>query len=166
MTLLSFETIDLERHRDACIKHRRDSYVVSFADGHERFEAENGPDGHGYIEWLESRINDLPEGCVHAWLNDVIVGQIESRVRDDHTGYVNLFYLIPSARGRGLGRELHAYAISLFSSLDIAVARLTVSVENERAMGYYRHLGWRDMGFRPGRNDSCLFEIAIEDVGL
>ena len=123
----------------------------------------NGSDGQGYVEWLEQRIKELPQGCVHAWLNNSIVGQIESRIRDDQSGYVNLFYLVPDVRGRGLGRELHDYAIEMFDTLNVDMVRLTVSVENERAMGFYRRLGWTDIGFRPGRNDARLFEFRMFD---
>ena len=99
---------------------------------------------------------------VHAWENDLIVGQIESRIRPDNTGYVNLFYIAPNARRRGLGRKLNDYVIAMFSSLDVDVARLTVSIGNERAIGFYRSLGWIDLGLRLGRTDSRLFETAIK----
>ena len=164
MSNLTFETIDPDRHRDLCIRFRRDSYMSSFVDGNERFDAENGSDGSGYIEWLKQRINDLPRGCVHGWLDGKIVGQIESRIRDDGTGYVNLFYLVAESRGRGHGRELHNYVIDMFASLDVELVRLSVSVDNGPALGYYQHLGWNDMGFRSGRSDTRLFEFAVNRV--
>ena len=165
MAILKFETIDINRHRDICIQFRRDSYTASFKDGHQRFDAENGSDGNGYIEWLDQRISELPKGCVHVWFNGTIVGQIESRIRDDNTGYINLFYLAPDFRGRGFGRAIHNYVIHLFASLDVTVVRLTASVENERALGYYRHLGWEDTGFRKGRSDSRCFQFTIVPQG-
>lgn len=162
--MLRFETIDLDLHRELCIGYRRDSYACSFEDGLVRFDAENGADGTGYIEWLSQRIQELPQGCVHAWRGDSIVGQIESRLRDDNSGYVNLFYLVPDARGEGLGRELNTYAVNMFSALNVDVIRLTVSKENESAIGFYRKLGWKDLGLRPGRDDGLLFEFTAEET--
>ena len=156
-----FATIDLTRHRDICIRFRRDSYISSFEDGDQRFTSENGADGSEYVDWLVERIKEFPDGCVHCWFNGNIVGQIESRIRDDQTGYVNLFYIAPDFRGKGFGRVLHNYAIELFESLQIQVVRLTVSIENDNALGYYRHLGWVDLGFRPGRTDSRVFQFNI-----
>ena len=161
MPSLKFETIDCVRHRDLCIQFRRDSYCTSFEDGDRRFAADNGADGAGYIEWLGKRISEFPKGCVHCWLDETIVGQIESRIRDNNSGYVNLFYITPDFRGHGYGRELHNYVIDLFASLGIEIVRLTVSIENERAQGYYRHLGWKDQGFRPGRTDARLYQFEI-----
>lgn len=163
-SILRFETIDLASTRELCIQYRRDSYLCSFTDGDKRFAEENGEDGSGYVDWLERRIDELPQGCVHAWRCDSIVGQIESRLRDDGSGYVNLFYLAPHARGCGLGRQLNRYSIELFDSLGAATVRLTVSANNKAALGFYRRMGWREIGPRPGRQDALLFEYAVDSA--
>ena len=162
--MLEFKTIDLVHHRDTCVQFRRDSYACSFADGKQRFDKENGTDGSGYIEWLGKRLAEFPQGCVHVWNQSVIIGQIESRLREDRSGYVNLFYLEPGSRGRGLGRELHEYAVDLFASLNVQIVRLTVSEENENAMRFYRCLGWKEVGPRPGRNDSRVFAYTVTEA--
>lgn len=66
--------------------------------GAESFDQQNGADGSGYISWLRDRLGEFPQGCVHAWDGDRIVGQLEFRKRADGTGYVNLFYLVPDVR--------------------------------------------------------------------
>lgn len=162
MTQLMFTTIDLAKHKDMCIKFRRDSYVRSFPDGLERFNTENGVDGNGYIEWLRERINDFPQGCVHAWITQHIVGQIESCVRDNGTGYVNLFYLVPDARGRGWGTQLHDYISHIFASENVKNIRLSVAIQNEQAISFYRKIGWRELGLRPGCDDTLVFEYTID----
>ena len=103
MTALTFRTIDIPTHAAECVRFRRDSYACSFEDGLERFAAENGADGADYLTWLAKRIKEFPAGCVHAWLGDRIVGQIESRLREDGSGKVNLFYLVPDAAGARFG---------------------------------------------------------------
>lgn len=163
MKPLTFKTIDLCTHADLCIKFRLDSYVCSFTDGRERFEADSGEDGGRYLEWLRQRISDLPLGCVHAWENNRIVGQIESRLRDDGNGYVNLLYLRPGDRGFGRGQQLHAYVMNMFAAQKAGVVRLTVSAENQRALAFYQKLGWKNLGPKSEREDSLLFEYAISD---
>ena len=62
---LDFRPIDLSRHGALAIEFRRDSYVCSFGSD-EIFVAENGADGRGYIDWLRVRLQQFPEGHVHA----------------------------------------------------------------------------------------------------
>jgi hypothetical protein len=102
---LVFETIDLERHAKLCVEFRRDSYACSFPDGSERFDAENGATGNKYLDWLGQRISQFLQGFVHTWAADQIVGQLEFRIRSEGIGYVNLFYLTPTARGAGFSNQ-------------------------------------------------------------
>ena len=116
---LHFHPIDLSRHGELAIEFRRDSYVCSFGDD-QIFVEENGADGSGYLEWLRLRLAQFPEGHVHAWRGDEIVGQIEMMI-GSRAGYINLFYLRPDARGFGLGDELHDYAVAVllgYTSVD------------------------------------------------
>jgi ribosomal protein S18 acetylase RimI-like enzyme len=72
-----------------------------------------------------------------------IVGQIEMgkwRV-DPAVGFVNLFYLIPTYRGRGLGGQLHAHAVDFLKQLGYRTARLCVSPTNVRAVRFYQKNG-------------------------
>lgn len=159
-TTLSFRPIDLERHADRCIAFRRDSFVSSFGTD-EAFVEKCGADGAGYIAWLREHRAAFPDGFVHVWDGDTLVGQMEMRVRDDpQIGYVNLFYLIAAVRGRGLGDQLHEYALRFFRGRDVATIQLSVSPTNRRALAYYQKHGWRDLGPRPGREQVHLMERA------
>src|SRR4051812_1334309 len=105
---LRFQSIDLARDANVCIQFRRDSYFCSFGAG-EAFDPATGG-ATGYLDRLRQRLAALPEGIVHAWRGNRIVGQIEARVASDAAGgYVNLFYLTAEERGRGAGDELHAH---------------------------------------------------------
>lgn len=145
---LRFATIDLERHADVCVAFRRDSFVVSFGDD-QRFVEQCGADGSAYLSRMEERIASYPAGHVHLWRGSEIVGQIELRPMPDGTGYVNLFYLAPGARGSGLGDVLHDYATRLFAREGIATAHLSVSPSNARALRFYARYGWQDVGPSP-----------------
>jgi ribosomal protein S18 acetylase RimI-like enzyme len=71
---------------------------------------------------------------------------------------VNLYYLAPAWRGRGLGQELEAYAMEFFRKRGLAVARLSVAPRNATAVAFYLRHGWRDLGPRPEAPEVHLME--------
>jgi ribosomal protein S18 acetylase RimI-like enzyme len=159
---LRFVPIDLARHRDVCVRFRRDATICSFGDDG-RFERESGADGSGYLDWLRERISELPLGCVHVWQGDEIIGQMEMRHgRTAGSGYVNLFYLVPAQRGMGKSILLHDYAAKLFQSLGKERMQLCVAPANHRAVHFYRKAGWVDLGPRPGQADVHLMEFRLQ----
>ena len=157
---LSFQTIDLVRHGDVCVAFRRDSYVCSFGSDQAFFEG-GGIDG--YLEWLRAGIARHPKGHVHVWNESSIVGQLEMRIRtnDPPTGYVNLFYLVPEARGTKAAGMLQKYAIEFMRAGGVHLAHLSVSPTNLRAMAYYQKHSWRDLGPRSDDTAVHLMEITI-----
>lgn len=156
---LQFHTIDVGRHFAEAVAFRRDSYVCSFGND-AIFIAENGADGSGYLHWLAGRVQQFPEGHVHAWQGDAIVGQLEMII-GSRGGYINLFYLRPESRGRGLGDELHDYALALLRSHGVGLAGLSVSPTNGRAVRYYQRHGWEDRGPRPGAPHVHEMELVV-----
>src|SRR4051812_28752916 len=100
---LIFRAIDLNRHANVCVEFRADSYVCGDGDDR-RFWATAGPNGRDYLARLAAYMEALPGSCVHAWLDEQVVGQVEM-IRDPNdpsAGKVNLFYLRPDYRGLGL----------------------------------------------------------------
>jgi RimJ/RimL family protein N-acetyltransferase len=153
--------IDLERHAQTCIDFRRDSYLASFGT-HEGCDAEMGADGLFYLEKLRKRMAQVPEGNAHVWHGDRIIGQTEMRLEEQPgVGYVNLFYLLPEWRGRGLGWRLHRHAVDVFTRLGMKSMRLSVSRSNEPAIAFYRRLGWRRVGFRPNKETMDILEFRL-----
>lgn len=156
---LRFEPANIEKHAKTCIVFREDSFVVSFGDATKFYEH----DGRGverYMEWLKAKITKDPNSVVHVWSGDQIIGQIElGTLRDDPTkGYVNLYYLVPELRGRGLGAQLDSHAMAYFKKLGFTAARLSVSPTNSRALAYYKRMGWVDLGPRPGHPEVHFME--------
>jgi len=103
---LCFKSIDLETHGDVYVRFRRDSFICSFArDG---FFDGAGPNGVDYLEGLRQRQTRFPDGYVHLWYRDKIIGQVGMQILEEpRMGYVNLFYLIAEMRGTGAATTLH-----------------------------------------------------------
>jgi aminoglycoside 6'-N-acetyltransferase len=152
--------MDLGRHAGDCIALRRAAYLASFGSP-EGIDEEMGPDNARYLDSLAARIAQVPEGNAHLWQGERIVGQTEMRLVDDEpgVGYVNLFYLLPDFRGRGLGRMLHEHAVAVFSRLGRRTLRLSVATGNAAAIGFYRKLGWVTVGTRPNRVPMEIMEF-------
>jgi len=131
-TRLVFKPINLDAHTSVCIAFRRDSFICSF--GMDGFFKEAGPDGAHYIELLRSRAAKFPDGYVHAWHDDKIVGQMEMQIIEEpRRGYVNLFYMIEEMRGAGVSGELQDYAMNFMRRHGVQIAQLSVSPTNTRA---------------------------------
>ena len=162
--LLDFQPIDFKQHSQVCIEFRVYSFVASFGDA-DRFHEEDGRGADRYLDWLREKSKADPRSCVHIWFEGQIIGQIEmGRFKSDPAiGYVNLFYLRPQMRGRGMASHLQRYAIDYFRSIGLKKARLSVSPTNARAVAYYKKHGWRDLGPRPGHPEVHLMEIDIQD---
>jgi ribosomal protein S18 acetylase RimI-like enzyme len=159
MSSLRFAPIDFEKDAEICVLFRRDSYFCSFGEG-EAFEATGG--AVGYLELLRERHALLPEGIVHVWRNDHIIGQIEAQLPSNAPGgYVNLFHLVPEERDRGTGALLQEYVVSLFTRRGVSSLRLSVSPTNARAMRFYAKHGWRDLGPRPDYVRVHLMELCV-----
>jgi ribosomal protein S18 acetylase RimI-like enzyme len=161
MNELRFHTIDLQHDADRCLAFARDAYTCSFGSD-ALLVQEFGADGRGYVEWLRARIEQFPAGHVLACDGTEVIGQITMIPRQDppDSGYINLFYLAPSSRGTGHGKELHDYALRVFRDRGARLLRLSVSPTNPRAMRFYRKHGWRDLGLVQGRSVH-LFELAL-----
>ena len=53
-------------------------------------------------------------------------------------GHLEMLFLDPAARGRGLGRRLLEHGIAR-----LGVTELTVNEQNPQAVGFYEHLGFK-----------------------
>lgn len=139
---LVFRTIDPDRDGELAYRHFVETARASFG------LAERTMRRADHLRWLRARVEEFPEGHVLAMLGDgggeQIVGQLELEVPYGKTvGYVNLFYVAKAYRRRGYGRALHQYAERYFRSWGAERIALDVSPENRRAVGFYRHLGYR-----------------------
>jgi ribosomal protein S18 acetylase RimI-like enzyme len=135
---LQYRTIDFEKDKELIIKFRKDSYVVSFGS------EEGFGDELAYINRIKERVKKFPEGQVIIEKDNLPIGQMEMQIRDfdgKDIGYVNLFYLIPEYRGKGLGKDLIRYAEDFFRKSNVTEYHLRVSPTNERAIRFYKGSG-------------------------
>ncbi|MCM3118001.1 GNAT family N-acetyltransferase [Neobacillus sp. MER 74] len=135
---LNFRTIDIEKDKDMIIKFRKDSYVVSFGT------EEGFGDEIAYINRIRERVNKFPNGQVIIEEDNKPIGQMELQIQEfsgNEIGYVNLFYLIPEYRSKGLGKELICYAENFFRKSNVSEYHLRVSPDNQRAIRLYTKSG-------------------------
>jgi ribosomal protein S18 acetylase RimI-like enzyme len=161
LNTLKFSTINLDVYSDLCVSFRRDAFICSFKDGKNAFEVENGENGEQYLAWLRDRIVEFPQGCVHAYLQNEIVGQLEMRLRNPDLGYINLFYVVPKHRGGSIGSELQSYAELTMAARGIRTLQLTVSTLNKRAIRFYEKHGWRGIRHRDSEKKHLLMELQL-----
>ncbi|MFJ8068517.1 GNAT family N-acetyltransferase [Peribacillus sp. NPDC096447] len=133
-----FRTIDTDKDKDIIVKFRKDSFVLSFGS-----EAGFG-DENTYLQRMGERVRKFPDGQVIIEKNQVPIGQMELQIREyegTEIGYVNLFYLIPEYRSKGLGKELVRYAENFFRQFNVSEYHLRVSPDNGRAIRLYTNSG-------------------------
>jgi ribosomal protein S18 acetylase RimI-like enzyme len=103
-----------------------------------------------YRAWLRARVEEFPDGHVIVQLGATAVGQLELQAPyGSTTGYINLYAVSPPFRGMGFGRLMHRYVERYFRSWEVRDVELDVSPTNERALNFYRSLGYhyvRDEG--------------------
>jgi ribosomal protein S18 acetylase RimI-like enzyme len=138
---LSYRTIDLRIDESLVVAHQLDACTCSFGNA-SRFQGASR-----YFGWLESKLEEFPDGFLMAFMGDKCVGQIELEVPYGlSAGYANLFYVTPEFRRMGFGRLLHNRAEMYFRSWEATRINLHCSPTNERALIFYKRLGYRRAG--------------------
>jgi len=61
-------------------------------------------------------------------------------------GFIDDLYLVPGARGQGIGSQLLNFALARASELGIGTLHLEVETANENAMRLYRGAGFEETG--------------------
>jgi ribosomal protein S18 acetylase RimI-like enzyme len=146
----TFRALELPGDAALAVQFSEDAFVCSFGTA-ERFWAEAGRDGRKWVARLGEKLEQDPRNAVNAWLSGSIVGQVVLGTSDTHpdTGHVNLYYLVPSCRGRGLALQLDAFAVGVLRDQGYRIATLNVSPSNVSAVRFYLRRGWRGLGPRP-----------------
>ena len=79
-------------------------------------------------------------------------------------GVLEMLFLSPEERGKGLGKRLLQYGIERY-----AVARLAVNEQNPQARGFYEHMGFRvyqRADYDEQGNPYPLFYMSLSGEGL
>jgi len=146
---LSFKPVDLDAHAEFCVRFALDLQVLGFGSA-EGFHEPDGKGAERHIAHLHKRAASWPGCLAHVWRGEQIIGQINVSCvdSDPDIGYINLLYLVPEARGRGLGTLLETYAWAFLTRHGCRSLRLSASVANTPAWRFYQRNGWQDPGPR------------------
>ena len=154
---VQFKKIDFDQHLDLCVRFREDSYRASFPNSR-NWDQHWNPDE--YTQWIQQHAQRFPEGAVHIWVNNIIVGQLEFAYGKEKA-HVNLYYLTPKFRGTGLSIHAHNHIQTTLRAHNCKVATLRASPTNTRALNFYAKTGWRDLGVDPEYPQAHLFELEL-----
>ncbi|EGR7977946.1 GNAT family N-acetyltransferase [Vibrio vulnificus] len=136
--------IETEGTLDLCVQFRRDAHIVSFGDD-TNFNV-------GETKAWFTKLNTFDNsGFYHVFKNNEVIGQIEFRngLLDEQGvkfGYINLLYLLPEYRNKGLGSELEDFIFAQFKNERCAYAHLRYIPANLQAVSFYHKHGWTDVG--------------------
>lgn len=61
-----------------------------------------------------------------------------------HDGNIEMLFISPDARGKGIGAMLSAHAIK-----ELGATKVDVNEQNEQALGFYQHIGFKVIGRSP-----------------
>lgn len=152
---VSYRTIDPLPDARLAVAHQLDACTCSFGDAR-RFQG-----AVRYLRWLESKVQEFPEGFLMAFAGEQCVGQLELEVPyGSDVGYVNLFYVTPPFRGLGFAQVLHDRAVAYFRSWEAGRIELHCSPTNRRAMQFYRRRGYTRLP--ADRHDGALWKLGLQ----
>ena len=157
--MIDFRPANLTQDFSKCLKYKKDAFVCS---GSPDSFYKIFPDDRAYYSYLKNLQDENPKFVTHIISDNKVVGQIELRLLNEETGYVGLYYLIESLRGRGFSKLIDQYTCQLFKELGLKKAKLTVTIENEPAMKFYQKMDWYDLGPRGDYPQGHFFEKNIE----
>lgn len=101
-----------------------------------------------------------PYFCSLMFDGDKLVGLVDAFIstKDSTYGFVSFYYIIPSMRGKGLGKALDEHAYHLLKSLGCNRLGLEVAEVNQNAISFYKRNGWVPSNERSRRNLILMFK--------
>lgn len=107
------------------------------------------PEAASFLVWPDDGDRCEPIGLLELTRRNFVDGCIGGPV-----GYIEGLYLVPEARGRGLGGRLIAFAADWFRSRGCRQMVTDAELSNALAQAFYRRMGfaerWRTVGFTRG----------------
>jgi GNAT superfamily N-acetyltransferase len=163
--LLTLKPINLEEHSETCVTFRIDSFVQSFGSA-EKLLGTDHKGAERYLDWLRDKMRARPGSCCHAWYDGQIIGQIElgSDSRNPSVGWVNLVYVAPSWRRRGLGSYLLGKSEAILGVWGFERAGLRVSRTNDPAIRLYSRCGWSFLSNDPESEGTMVFAKTLGEM--
>lgn len=112
-----------------------------------KLQRESAPDG-----WIDNVFSQALTGRRYLWVAEAmgeVVGFCSFRINPFFVGAadkcmdVQDFYIVPRARGRGLGRELARLAMEEAAKQDAVTVELDVAAGNAGAMQFWERIGFK-----------------------
>jgi len=101
-----------------------------------------------YAVYLRDRLREIDSAVFVAEMDGKVVGTATGSIRVQEAffetrrfGYVSDLVVAPSARRRGVGRELWRRLVLWFRGLGVSVARLHVASRSEAAQAFWKSVG-------------------------
>lgn len=138
----------VERASREILEKLVDIYLEGYK-GLEQYSYTHPDDVKAYMDWLWRRD---PEGILVAKEGEKIIGFVAgdagwfSKRERKKVGAIHEIVVLPTYRGRGVGRALMEEILRYFKSKNLPIAELWVGDENSRAIEFYRRLGFEENG--------------------
>lgn len=130
---LYVRVVNLENDKDTLIRFRKDTEINNVGTS-------DNFDFNAYLNRVSERVNKLPIGQLVIEKDNIPVGQMGLGITNHEgieIGYIDLLYLIPDYRGKGLGKVLIRYSDKFFRAMNISEYHLRVSSNNKIAINLY-----------------------------
>ena len=149
------------RHEYIDPRREEEYYRACYADAWQAAHGDlRGYDADAYFDSAVEHYEDDGGSVCHIYDRERSAGLVDmdsARGRHANYGWISLLYLEPEYRGQGLGIQLLARAIVKYEREGRRAIRLHVSEDNEAAMGFYRHWGFEQLSWEPGRTGARLW---------
>ena len=106
-----------------------------------------------YVAAARNRYDENPCSILGVYRSGELIGVLDldmRRGKAEGYGWISLVYLKPEYRNMGLGVQPLGYAITIFERDGRKSVRLHASAENEHALGFYEHYGFKIIATEPG----------------
>ena len=155
---LRFEPIDLKTDGEDYAR----SYAETWSMVHGNL---NDFDREHYLSSASEHAGNHPEALMKVVRDDEFIGVIDvdtERAKEVNAGWISFCFLTEDNRGEHLGVQLLGHAVSLFRKLGRTSIRLHVAESNKRAISFYTHYGFMQIGEATSeRGKLLLMEMEI-----
>lgn len=136
----SIENYNLERYFEFYLECMREIFIASNRSTRD-FEKFAGPWGEKYYSRLKKWMDGSKAFVVHLKVGDDLTGICEATVSAT-VGKISSIFISPDRRGAGQAALLEQAAIQYFKVEHAEKAILNVETENQRAIAFYKKMGW------------------------
>ena len=142
---LSFRHFDAYTDGDVFGVWRRDAWICAHGtdEGYEDI----------YLPYTAIRARRDADAVWVACMNGIPCGMFEldlHRWEAQGAGWISFFYIDPGHRGTGCGKAMMDAVRQVLSTRGRKSIALCVAQDNEKALGFYEHLGFVKIGEEPG----------------